>query len=134
MTLSAMQYSMIVIRNWLMNTEFQWLKWLHINLPTRATRLMPLLKQELLALPKFAQAVCNAQSFSVLFNALLIIDCLLLFWSLHCQCLFDLRLLVSPLVSINVFIPSSWHYFNRELLKHINVTVLGVDIGKYTYT
>jgi len=53
MTLSAIQYSMIFIRNWSMNTEFQWIKCLQFNLATRATRLMPLVEQELLVLSKF---------------------------------------------------------------------------------
>jgi hypothetical protein len=60
MTRSAIKYSTIVITNWSMNTEFQWLKWWHIILPTRATRLMPLVEQELLTLSKFTPGVNNA--------------------------------------------------------------------------
>ena len=134
MTLSAIQYCMLVIRNWSMNTEFQWLKCLHINLPTRAARLMPLVEQELLVLSKSTQAVSNAQSlvFCLMFCWSLFV--IFYFLSLHCRCLFDLRLLMSPLISSNVFLQSSWHYFNWKLLKHMNVTVLGVDISKYMYT
>jgi len=95
MTLSAIQYPMIVIRNWSMNTEFLWLKCLQINLPTRATRLMPLVERNCLSI------------WSFLFNVLLIIVYLLPFRSLHCWCLFDLR----PVISSNVFLQSSWHYF-----------------------
>jgi hypothetical protein len=133
MTLSAIQYCMIVIRNWLLNMEFLWLKCLQINLPTRATRLMQLVEQDLIVLPKFTQAVSNAESlvFCLMFRWSLFV--ILFFLSLHCLCLFDLRLLVSPLISSNVFLQSSCHYFNWKLLKHINVTVLIVDIGKYMY-
>jgi hypothetical protein len=52
------------------------------------------------------------------------------FLSLHCLCLFDLRLLVSPMISSNVFLQSSWHYFNWKLLKHSNVAVCG-EIWKH---
>jgi hypothetical protein len=38
-----------------------------------------------------------------------------------------------PLISSNVFLQSSLHYFNWKLLKHINVTLLIVHIGKYMY-
>ena len=73
MTRSAIKYSTVVITNWSMNTEFQWLKWWHINLPTRATRLMPLVEQELLTLPRFTPGVSDA---------LFVVFCLMLCWSL----------------------------------------------------
>jgi hypothetical protein len=73
MTLSAIQYCMIVIRNWLLNTEFLWLTCLQINLPTRSIRLMQLVEQDLLVLPKFTQDVCNAES---------LVFCLMFCWSL----------------------------------------------------
>jgi hypothetical protein len=108
----------------MLNTEFLWLKCLQINHLTRATRLLQLVEPDLLVLPKFKQAVSNAES---------LVFCLMFCWSLCviCLCLFDLRLLVSPLISSNVFLQSSCLYFNWKLLKHINVTVLVVDIGKY---
>jgi hypothetical protein len=73
MTLSAIQYCMIVIRNWLLHTEFLWLKCLQINLTTRATRLMQLVDQDLIVLPKFTQAFSNAES---------LVFCLMFCWSL----------------------------------------------------
>jgi hypothetical protein len=129
MTISAIQYCMIVIRNWLLNTEFLWLKCLQINLPTGATRLMQLVEQDLIFLPKFTQAVSNADT---------LVFCLMFCWSLFVIFFFFvitlfvlIRFLVSPLISSNVFLQSSLHYFNWKLLKHINVTVLIVHIGKY---
>jgi hypothetical protein len=118
----AIQYCMIVIRNWLLNTEFLWLKCLQINLPTGATRLMQLVEQDLIFLPKFTQAVSNADT---------LVFCLMFCWSLFVIFFFFvitlfvlIRFLVSPLISSNVFLQSSLHYFNWKLLKHINVVCL----------
>ena len=129
MSLSAIQYSTVVIRNWSMNTEFEWLKCFQIYLPTRATRLMSLVERELLVFLTFTPAVSNVQSlvFCSIFGCSLFV--FFVFWPLYYRFLFNLQLLMSPFISANVFLQSSWHYFNWKVLKHSDVAVRGVNIG-----
>jgi hypothetical protein len=49
------------------------------------------------------------------------------FWPLYYRFLFNLQLLMSPFISANVFLQSSWHYFNWKLLKHSDVAVRSVN-------
>jgi hypothetical protein len=72
-------------------------------------------------------AVSNVQSlvFCSIFGCSLFV--FFVFWPLHYR--FNLQLLMSPFISSNVFLMSSWHYFSWKLLKHSDVAVRGVNIG-----
>jgi hypothetical protein len=53
------------------------------------------------------------------------------FWPLHYRFLFNLQLLISPFISSNVFLLSSWNYFNIGLLKgHRTLFKLSEHISK----
>ena len=97
--------------------------------PNKSNTMVSLVELELLVFPKFTPAVSNVQSlvFCSTFGCSLFV--FFVFWPLHYRFLFNLQLLMSPFISSNVFLQSSWHYFNWQLLKHSDVAVRGVNIG-----
>ena len=68
-----------------------------IGFVARATRRVPQMEQQLLTLPVFIGVrVARSLDFYIVFCRLLFV---LFFWSLYCLSFFDLRLLITPLVT-----------------------------------
>ena len=97
--------------------------------PNKSNTMISLVEQELLVFPTFTPAVSYVQSlvFCSICGCSLFV--FFVFWPLHYRFLFNLQLLMSPFISSNVFLQSSWHYFNWKFLKHSDVAVRGVNIG-----
>jgi len=73
--------------------------WLITGFVARATRRVPQVEQQLLTLPDFSGVrVARSLGFYLVFCRLLFV---LFFWSLCCPSFFDLRLLITPLLSSN---------------------------------
>jgi hypothetical protein len=123
---SNIQRSSLGIDRWIRIRVIQMLSDLS---PNKSNTMMSLVGQELLVFPTFTPAVSNVQSlvFSSIFGCSLFV--FFVFWPLHYRFLFNLQLLMSPFISSNVFLQSSWHYFNWKLLKYSDVAVRGVTIG-----
>jgi hypothetical protein len=128
MSLSAIKYATVVIRNWSMNTNSSDSNAFR-SISHKSNTMMSLVEQELLVFPTFTPAVSDVQSlvFCSIFGCSLFV--FFVFWPLYYRFLFNLQLLMSPFISSNVFLQSSWHYFNWKLLKHSDVAVRGVNIG-----
>jgi len=89
--------------------------WLITGFVTRLTRRVPLVEQELLTLPEhlssppFLVGLCySIYSFMCMFCRSLFVLLYLFIWLLCCLFFFDIRILITPLVSSNSSYTNQW--------------------------